>query len=74
MWGGPPPVTAIDNASGVDTNCMVLRLAQNAGLRMTGLWNGAKLCHFGTLSTVILLIRLFFAFICLYNPTKLREY
>jgi hypothetical protein len=30
--------------------------------------------HFGTLSTVIFLIRLFFAFISLYNPTKLREH
>jgi hypothetical protein len=30
--------------------------------------------HFGTLSTVIFLIRLFFASIPMYNPTKLRQH
>jgi hypothetical protein len=41
---------------------------------MTKFCNGAKRYHFGTLSTVIFLIRLFFAFIPMYNPTKLREH
>ena len=30
--------------------------------------------HFGTLSTIIFTIRLFFAFIPMYNPTKLRKH
>ena len=41
---------------------------------MTKLWNDANLCHFGTFSTTIFLIRLFFASIPMYNPTKLRQH
>ena len=70
----PEDLCIVPVAFGLRTKCTGPPARKIAGLRMTNVWNEAKPYHFGTLSTVIFLIRLFFAFILLYNPTKLREY